>query len=133
MPRETFRTTLDGDVTERAELLNGAMQLALDGAATPEAGGWQATLSLAWRLGRAGQVALDEGDLSLERDGSELVALLEEGTVELDPDTGAAIVDALFTIEDASGLELNGDGLHGRFEIDAERWRGELEATPPVG
>ncbi len=52
---------LAGEVSERAELLNGSMQLALDGAGASGAPGWEVTLSLAWRLGRDGAVPLVEG------------------------------------------------------------------------
>jgi hypothetical protein len=78
-------------------------------------------------LGRSGAVTLDEGDLTLEARGSELVAVLDHGTAELDADTGGVEIEATFTVEAVSDVDLPTDGaLSARFEIGAESWTGEL-------
>jgi hypothetical protein len=116
---------LTGEVTERAELLNGAMQLALDGATTE--GGWAVELTLSWRLGRAGAVDLDEGDLTLDSSDAEIVAVLDDGTAELDPDTGTAEVNARFEVESVTGVSLDaGVLLTLSVVIGAEAWSGDL-------
>ncbi len=120
-------TRFAGEISERAELLNGAMQLTLDGGAIGSEAEWTIEAALSWRLGRAGAVSLDEGDLTLTLGDAEVVAILDEGTAELDDDTGSIEVSATFDIEDATGLDLeSGAPLRGRFEIGAESWDGEL-------
>lgn len=122
-----------GEITERAELLNGAAQLALDGGAIDADPAWTIEAALSWRLGRSGAVTLDEGDLTLEADRGELVAVLDHGTAELDPDTGGVEIEAVFAVEGVTGVELPADSaLRARFEIGAESWTGELlEGLPP--
>ena len=121
---------LAGEITERAELLNGAMQLSLDGVSADSEDGWTIELALSWRLGRAGAVALDEGDFALEAGGDEVIAILDAGTAELDADTGNVEVDAVFAVESATGVKLEADArLQARLEIGAEAWNGELRAA----
>lgn len=123
-------TRFTGEISERAELLNGAMQLTLDGAAVGSDADWMIEAALSWRLGRAGAVTLDEGDLTLTAGDSELVAILDEGTAELDEDTGGVEVSATFGVEGATAADLEpGAMLLGRFEIGAESWTGELGAA----
>ncbi|MDA0352992.1 MAG: hypothetical protein O3A10_12370 [Chloroflexi bacterium] len=135
MPHFPTPLRISGEITERAELLNGAMQLALDGESDPDAGEWIIEVALSWRLGRAGAVALDEGDCSADCEdlagaSAELVAVLEQGTAELDPDTGRVEIEATFTIEGVTGLEDEpGTMLRARFEIGAETWTGELRRS----
>ena len=120
-------TRCTGEVTERAELLNGAMQLSLDGASTDTETPWTIELALSWRLGRVGTVTIDEGDLTLESGDREVIANLDAGTAELDPDTGNVEVDAAFEVESASGIALTaGAPIRARLEISAEAWTGEL-------
>jgi hypothetical protein len=123
------RYQLSGDIAERGELLNGSVQLALDGAAVRGSSEWQIAVTLAWRLGREGAVALDEGDLALDDGVSalEVIAILEEGTAEEDTDTGNSIVELLFTIEESTveGFEV-GTQLRAEFDIGAEQWSGSL-------
>jgi hypothetical protein len=125
-----LRYTLTGEISERAELLNGSMQLALDGTASGDTQLWALAVALAWRLGREGAVSLEEGDLTLDGvgDGSfEIVAILDDGSAEEDADTGNAVVDALFTIEESNvaGFEA-GAQLSCQFEVGAERWTGAM-------
>ena len=130
MPDLPTSIRLNGEITERAELLNGAMQLALDGADSEDS--WSIELALSWRLGRAGAVALDEGDLALASDAGEVIAILDAGTAELDPDTGNVEVDARFTVEGVTAVAIEvGALLRARLEIGAEAWSGELRAGEP--
>jgi hypothetical protein len=116
-----------GEVSERAELLNGFLQLSLDGEAVRGDGRWQCTSSLAWQLGRSGEVALKEGDLSLEDGDRELFAVLEQGTARPDLDTGSAVVEAVFTVDGARGdWAAPGDRVACELHIEVETWRGEL-------
>jgi hypothetical protein len=127
MPAFASPARCTGEVTERAELLNGAMQLALDGATTDTEAPWTIEVALSWRLGRAGAVSLDEGDLTLESGDREVIANLDAGTAELDPDTGNVEVDAVFDVESANQAELDaGAPIRVRLEIAAEAWTGEL-------
>ena len=126
----TSSYTLSGEVSERAELLNGSMQLSLDGLAAGGDQRWALAVSLAWRLGREDGVSLDEGDLALDDDGvtdAEVVAILADGSAEEDMDTGNAIVDARFIIEESNvdGF-APGASLRCRFEVGAEQWSGAL-------
>ena len=115
----TSSTQFAGEVTERAELLNGAMQLTLDGENAGSEAVWTIELTLSWRLGRAGAVQIDEGDLTLDSTEDEVVATLDTGTAEVDADTGNVSVDAMFIVE-------AGAPLHARLEIGAEEWTGQL-------
>ena len=88
---------------------------------------WTIEVALSWRLGRAGAVSLDEGDLTLESGDREVIANLDAGTAELDPDTGNVEVDAVFDVESANQAELDaGAPIRVRLEIAAEAWTGEL-------
>ena len=82
-----------GEVSDREELLNGRMQVVLDG----EAAGRPLSCALSWSLGRAGEVPVEEADLTFETDEGELNALLSAdlggGVVRVDPDTGEAVAD----------------------------------------
>jgi hypothetical protein len=129
MPDFPASLRLSGEITERAELLNGAMQLSLDGVVAVSEDPSTIELALSWRLGRAGAVALDEGDLTLESAASEVVAVLDAGTAELDPDTGNVEVEGTFVVESATGVTLAaGALLTARLEIGAESWSGELNS-----
>ncbi len=135
MPAFATPVRCSGEITERAELLNGALQLSLDGglssADAPDSEApWSVEIALSWRLGRAGAVALDEGDLTLESGDRELVAILEAGSVEVDGDTGDVDVEATFEVEGASGIDVAaGVPLQARLAIGAERWTGELQGA----
>jgi len=110
------------------------MQLTLDGEAANADPTWTIESALSWRLGRSGAVTLDEGDLTLEAGAEELVAVLDHGTAEIDPDTGGVEIEAIFTIESVSGVELPADGmLRAQLEIGAESWTGELLKGLPTG
>jgi len=132
---DTPRLPLAGDVSERTELLNGAMQLALDGATT-EGGRYGVTLTIAWRLGREGAIPLEEGDLTLDdpaTDDAETVAILDAGTAEEDIDTGNAVIDATFTIEESNVDALPvGGRLRCQLEVAAEQWTGSLVLAEDV-
>ncbi|MDA0365654.1 MAG: hypothetical protein O3B31_10565 [Chloroflexi bacterium] len=123
-----------GEVSERAELLNGFLQLALDGEVSAGDDGearWRCASSLSWRLGRSGEVELGEGDLALEDGEMELFAVLEHGTAIPDPDTGSAFVRATFTVDGARGdWAVAGDRVLCELTIDSEDWRGEIHIRP---
>ncbi len=123
-----------GEVSERQELLDGTVQLSLEG----EASGLFLAASFAWRLAGDGETELIEGDLTLEDrsvpDGThELYALLHVGTCEIDHDTGAARIEGSYLVDGLVGdwLMLGAAGREGgrlpcRFEIGASEWQGEL-------
>jgi hypothetical protein len=139
MPESTagVRYALTGEVSERAELLNGTMQLALDGATSEGSTPWELTIALAWRLGREGAIPLEEGDLALDDAGatsSEVVALLDSGSADDDADTGNAIIEALFTIEESNIAAFEaGTRLHCQFEVGAEQWTGVMTPVANEG
>ncbi|MPZ99833.1 MAG: hypothetical protein GEU80_10955 [Dehalococcoidia bacterium] len=121
------RFEAQGEVSERAELLNGTLQLVLDGDAQAGNDAWLCACSLSWRLGRSGEVSLSEGDLTLEADGREIAAVLLEGVAVADPDTGAAAVRATFTVDAVSGeLGTPGDQLTCELDVGVDTWRGEI-------
>ncbi len=142
----------DGEVSERTELLNGTLQLSIegvvaagsavagsaatDGVATENAAPWELSASFAWRLGRDGDVPLSEGDLTLESSDGELFATLGEGVATVDPDTGAASLRATFIVDGVQGERLADLGLRpnsavtAELTVDAERWSGELRLPP---
>jgi hypothetical protein len=132
-PRERGEAVyaVTGEVSERAELLNGFLQLSLDGEAVHGDGRWQCASSLAWQLGRSGEVALKEGDLSLEDGDHELFAVLEHGTAAPDLETGSAVVRAVFAVDGARGdWAAPGDRVACELRIDVETWRGEIRIRP---
>ena len=128
----------EGEVSERTELLNGTLQLSIegevaaDGAAADSAASWELSASFAWRLARDGDVPLSEGDLTLEGHDGELFATLGAGVATVDPDSGAATVRATFIIDGVEGerlidLGLRPDGaVTAELTVGAERWSGEL-------
>ncbi len=133
----------EGEVSERTELLNGTLQLSIEGevaadgavtdsAVADSAASWELSASFAWRLARDGDVPLSEGDLSLEGHDGELFATLDAGVATVDPDSGAATVRATFIIDGVEGerlatLGLRPDGaVSAELTVEAERWRGEL-------
>ena len=122
-----------GEVSERAELLNGFLQLALDGEASGDEAGerWRCSCALSWQLGRDGPVSLAEGDIALEDADGDQFAILEHGTSTSDPDTGSALVHASFTVDGVrGGWAAPGDRITCELAIDAEHWRGELRVRP---
>jgi hypothetical protein len=137
MPLHGVPGRFAGEITERAELLNGAIQLSLDGESDGSEGNWSIELALSWRLGRPGAVPLDEGDFTLESGEREVIAILDSGSAELDGDTGDVEVDAVFTVEGATGVDVELDTpVRARLSIGAERWSGEFadaEESEEVG
>lgn len=127
-----------GEVSERTELLNGTLQLSIEGAvgadsaARDGAAPWELSASFAWKLGRDGDVPLSEGDLTLEGRDGELFATLGEGVAAVDPDSGAATVRATFVVDGVEGERLGALGLRpdssvsAELTVEAERWSGEL-------
>src|SRR5690606_1921095 len=64
MERPEVRLEASGEVSERNELLSGAFQVVLDGVASLDVAGggtWTCAASVAWQLGREGEVPLAEG------------------------------------------------------------------------
>ncbi len=123
----------EGEVSERAELLNGSLQLSIEGAVGVDGGApWELSASFAWQLGRDGDVPLTEGDLALEGRDGELFATLGDGVATVDPDSGAATVRATFIIDGVEGERLidlglrPDDAVSAELTVEAERWRGEL-------
>ena len=123
----------EGEVSEREELLDGRLQLVLDG---ETADGLAVSFSLVWLLGREGATPLAEGFATLAAGGGELNASLASGEVEAAAETGEASVRARFAVDAAEGgaraLAAPGAILACGLEVGAESWRGELriEAAP---
>ena len=124
----------EGEVSEREELLDGRLQLVLDG---ETADGLAVSFSLVWLLGREGATPLAEGFATLDAAGvGELNASLASGEVEAAAETGEASVRARFAVDAAEGgaraLAAPGAILACGLEVGAESWRGELriEAAP---
>ena len=126
MPIE--RLPVAGEVSEREDLLNGAVRVALEG----RAGVLTLSAAFGWRRGRDGATALEPGEcyLSLEdRSGGELHAAAEVGSVSVDPDTGEARVRARFVAEEVSGaLAEAGPRLALECTIGVAEWSGELRS-----
>ena len=115
---------VDGEVSEREELLDGRSQVVLEG----DTEGLVVTLTLVWLIGREGEVPLTEGFLTLvDPDGGEVNASLEAGGVSQSAETGAASVRATFVVDAVDGaLAVPGDRAGCELEIGAESWSGEL-------
>jgi hypothetical protein len=125
-----------GEVSERGELLDGSLQLALEGSCELAGVEWIVSMTLAWPLAEAGEVPLAEGDLALDATERGLFAVLEEGVAANDPDTGAAQITARFRV-DATDGEPQPDaddavgGIECAIEVGVEEWRGELTFVGP--
>ena len=116
-----------GEVTERSELMNGTIQLSLDGEFCFFEDHWTVEIVIAWNLGRVGIVDISEGELVIECAQQELIAIIDSGSVEVDPDGGQVEVSAIFKIDDFTGLDLARGSLVGmHLIIGAERWQGEI-------
>ncbi|MYB42998.1 MAG: hypothetical protein F4X76_12640 [Chloroflexi bacterium] len=118
---------VEGEVSEREELLDGRFQVVLDGAAE-EAPGIEVSWTLVWLLGRQGEVSLSEGYVTVvEAERGELNASLEAGTVLAGDETGAAQVRASFAVDAVDGtLAAEGDRVTCDLEVGVEQWAGEL-------
>lgn len=125
---------ISGEVVERQELLDGTVHLVLEGAS----GQLRLSATFSWRLAGEGELDLGEGDLALE-DASEpgavneLYALLESGTLAVDPESGDLRIECLYLVDGVVGEwdVLGRDGresgrLPCRFEVAAAEWRGEV-------
>ena len=128
---------ISGEVVERQELLDGTVHLVLEGASGPV----RLSATFSWRLAGEGELDLGEGDLALE-DASEpgaareLYALLESGTLTVDPESGDLRIECLYLVDGVVGEwdVLGGGGresdrLPCLFEVAAAEWRGEV--NPP--
>ena len=125
-----------GEVVERQELLDGTVHLVLEGASGP----LRLSATFSWRLAGEGELALGEGELTLEDDSPpgaarELYALLESGTLAVDPESGDLRIECLYLVDGVVGeWEALGDAgrEHGRlpcrFEVAAAEWLGEVNA-----
>jgi hypothetical protein len=116
---------MHGEVSEREDLLDGRVRVDLDG----DAEGWDVTASFGWRRGPGGEVALEEGELTLTAGTAELYASLDGdgGAVEPDAETGAADVRANFVVEGTAGeWPALVDRLVFTLAIGTEEWSGEL-------
>ena len=114
-----------GEVSERGELLDGSLQLALEGSCELATEEWVVSITLAWPLAQAGDVPLAEGDLTLDARDRSLFAVLDEGSATTD-DTGAAHVTARFVVDGVEGAALDAASIECILEVDVEQWRGEL-------
>ncbi len=126
-----------GEVSERQKLLDGTVQLSLEGLASA----FSLTATFAWQLARAGAIELLEGDLTLEErsvpnEPRELYALLDAGTCVIDPDTGTARIEGVYLVDGLLGdwpmlgvAGHEGARLPCRFEIEASEWQGELNVS----
>ncbi len=113
---------MQGEVSEREDLLDGRVRLDLDG----DAAGWVVVLSLGWRRGREG-VALDEAELTLEDGPRELYGSLESGTVEADAETGAANIVVTLAVDGSTDdWAARPDRVSCSLAIGGEQWSGEL-------
>ena len=123
-----------GEVTERSELLNGTVQLSLDGEMCLSDELWAVEIVLAWSLGREGTVPISEGELVLEFGQQELIAILDTGSVEIDPDGGEVNVSGRFRIDDFTELDLTlGASVRLYLMIGSERWQGEISGRDHTG
>ena len=130
---------MSGEVSEREDLLDGRVRVEIEGgdAGTGGAEGWTLTASFGWRRGRDGEVALDEGDLTLACGAREVYASIDGGTARPDPETAAVHVRARFVVDGSTGGWLRpGARLSGEFAIRAVEWEGDVrldagEAPPP--
>jgi hypothetical protein len=117
-----------GEVSERQELLDGRCVVELDGGA----GELAITCSLSWRLGRDGDVPVEEGALTIEGERGEVSAVLagappERGVVRTNADTGTTFVRAGFEVEAAEGgVAAPGDAIECELEIGVDEWRGRV-------
>lgn len=118
-----------GGVSEREELLDGRLQVALDG---ETADGLAVSLTLVWLIGREGGAPLDEGYLTVADGAGELNASLESGETGSGDDSGATAVRARFAVDDAEGaLAPLGSPVECELEVGAESWSGELRLGIP--
>ena len=118
---------VEGEVSEREELLDGRFQVVLDGAAE-EAPGIEVSWNLVWLLGREGEVPLSEGYVTVvDADRGELNASLGAGSVLAGDETGAAQVRGTFVVDAVDGtLAAEGDRVSCDLEVGVEEWAGEL-------
>ena len=121
------RLRVEGEVSEREELLDGRFQVVLDGAAD-DATGIEVSWTLVWLLGREGEVPLSEGYVTVvEAERGELNGSLEAGSVLAGDETGAAQVRASFVVDGVDGaLAAEGDRVSCELEVGVEEWAGEL-------
>ena len=113
-----------GEVSEREELLDGRLQVALEG---ETADGLAVSLTLVWPIGRTGGAPLAEGYLTVAGGAGEINASLERGEAGAGGDDGAAAVRARFAVDAAEGaLAPLGAPVECELEVGAESWRGEL-------
>ena len=121
------RLRVEGEVSEREELLDGRFQVVLDGEAA-DAPGVEVSCTLVWLLGREGEVELSEGYVTVVDAGAgELNASLDAGTVLAGDETGAAQVRASFAVDAVDGaLAAEGDRVSCDLEVGVEEWAGEL-------
>ena len=123
MPR---RLRVEGEVSEREELLDGRFQVVLDGEAA--APGVEVSCTLVWLLGREGEVELSEGYVTVvDAETGELNASLDSGSVLAGDETGAAQVRATFAVDAVDGaIAAEGDRVSCDLEVGVEEWAGEL-------
>lgn len=114
---------MSGEVSEREDLLDGRVRVELEGSAE----NWSVAASLGWRRGREGDVALEEGDLTLASGSREIYASVDGGSARRDPETGAVDVRASFVVDGSTGGWLRpGARLSCDFVVGSEEWSGEL-------
>ena len=112
-----------GEVSEREDLLDGRVRVELDGSAED----WSVAASLGWRRGREGEVALDEGELTLASGSREVYASMDGGSARSDPETGAINVRVSFVVDGSTGGWLQpGERVSCDFAVGSEEWSGEL-------
>ena len=121
------RLRVEGEVSEREELLDGRFQVVLDGEAA--APGVEVSCTLVWLLGREGEVELSEGYVTVvDAETGELTASLDSGSVLVGDETGAAQVRATFAVDAVDGaIAAEGDRVSCDLEVGVEEWAGELQ------
>jgi len=117
--------TAAGEVTEREDLLDARVRVALEG----EAGPWAVDGVFGWRRGRSGAIEIEPQDsyLTLASDDAEVNAIALDGTVDVDPDTALARIEARLLIEDGPSA---GARLAAELAIGVEGWSGTIRLEP---
>jgi len=116
-----------GEVTEREDLLDGRVRVAIEG----EAGAWGLDAVFGWRRGRSGAIEIEPPDsyLTLLSDDAEVNASAVDGTVEVDPDTALARIEARLVIEEGPSA---GSRLRADLAIGTESWSGSISLEEPA-
>lgn len=119
----TSELSASGEVTEREDLLDGRVRVALEGAAGP----WQFDAVIGWRRGRTEAIEVEPQDsyLTLSNDEDELNASVVRGAVSVDPDTGLAQIEATLALE-SNDDEATRGAIEIALSVDLDGWSGAV-------